>query len=246
LALIPILVAEAAHAQPPAQTPSADVPDVIVQPPIAPPPPEGTILVHIDSPRPVDLQLKVFHDADRYQTVCTSPCDKWVLARLEYRVVAAGQDNPGGESADLSPSRDFALPAGARRDTIQVMPRSESSRSGGIALTVAGAATIAVGHVWFLADLFLAGLGAALSGQSSGSAADDPTAPLVIILCGGVVLAAGIVLTVKSRTLVSHSVAMAGGAVGSPWAQRAAWREPSPEQRALPGTLGVPLFQIAF
>jgi hypothetical protein len=227
LALVPMLAPEVAQAQPAAQPPTSEVPDVVVEHPLPSPPPrpEAAIIVHIDSPHAVDLQIKDPNEDDRYQTVCTSPCDKWVPAFGQYRVVVAGLDRPGQAGRDPQSSRDFSLPANAQYDAITVKPRSLWMAVSGPLLAGVGGAMMVIGIPWWLWNSLLDSIG--------NSNLYDTATPHLLVFGGGALLATGIVLAVKSRTR-------------SPRVHLATWREPSAEQRALPRAPSAPLFQIVF
>jgi hypothetical protein len=233
-----------ARADLPGQPPPTDVPDVVVEPPLVTPgpEPEDSILIHIDSPRRVDLQVKDPNYDDGYLTVCTSPCDRPVPAHMEYRVLATGQDRSGGNAGEFPPSDDFVLPANATHDVITVAPRSPLAFAGGISLIVTGIIAMASGLTWLVGDELLHSLSRS-SASTTGTGSTD-WEPVVAIFGGGAVMACGIVLKVKARTRVSQSVA--NGAAGLPWVRPATWREPQPEQRVIPHPSSVPVFQIVF
>jgi hypothetical protein len=99
-------------------------------PPPAPPAPAG-VVVHIDSPRPVELQAQRHGDWVR---VCTSPCDVAVRAGETVRV--EGDDVPASEGFPLQP---------APHATLTVDPSTKKSKAGGIVFTVVGAVGFAPG-----------------------------------------------------------------------------------------------------
>src|SRR6185312_15640761 len=68
------------------------------------------VVVHIDSPEPVDLEQRGDHG---WQVVCSSPCDKAVTADLKYRINGSG----------VRSSRAFHIDPGSRT-TLAVQPGS--------------------------------------------------------------------------------------------------------------------------
>ncbi|MGH7269512.1 MAG: hypothetical protein ACREJ3_03700 [Polyangiaceae bacterium] len=82
------------------------------------------IVVHIDSPSPVDLQEKT---GSRWNTVCTSPCDKPLSTSRTYRVNGAG----------VRASTSFHIAPGTRQ-TLEVEPGSSGGHTGAVIVTVLG------------------------------------------------------------------------------------------------------------
>lgn len=111
----------------------------------APPlPVPGRVLVHIQSPEPVDLERGTGDFSDPFYVICTSPCDAWVPATDSYRIVGSG----------TRASRRFELLGSAERETLVVSPSSASAFGIGIAAIVLGAVTASIGTLAWLSDSF--------------------------------------------------------------------------------------------
>ncbi len=89
----------------------------------ATPPP--TVVVHLDSPQPVNLEASYQDGA--WRTVCTSPCDAAVQADGVFRI--------SGES--LRTSKSFRIEAGGKA-TLTVDPVSSSGHTLSVVLIVVG------------------------------------------------------------------------------------------------------------
>jgi hypothetical protein len=83
------------------------------------------VLVHIESPEPVDLETNA--GGGGWRSVCTSPCDRSLPAGESYRVSGSG----------VPESLVFVLQP-APRATLKVDPSNKHSRVGGTLLTVLG------------------------------------------------------------------------------------------------------------
>jgi drug/metabolite transporter superfamily protein YnfA len=126
----------------------------------------GQVMVHLNSPRTVDLQRAPDEGGD-FETLCSSPCDTFVPASGAYRVAGHFMRN----------SRRFWFEPGARRAIIDVHPTSRIGFASGIVLTSLGGVFV---------------FGATLAGAFS----DDGFSPSALTFLGGgaVALATGVVL----------------------------------------------------
>src|SRR5579864_6078362 len=88
----------------------------------APPPADDRVRVHIDSPEPVNLEMR---ERREWVIVCTSPCDTTLPAHRDYRINGAG----------VSSSRTFTIEPGGTT-TLKVDPAP--GKGGPIAVTVIG------------------------------------------------------------------------------------------------------------
>src|SRR5579864_5553242 len=125
----------------------------------APAPLRRAVFVHVDSPRPVNLQLRASDKRRRpFYSICTSPCDTYVPADGAYRIGGDGATDEGSDgnlrSFDVQPSRLFSLPSGAVREVITVEPSSQLAFVAGIALTVIGGVAIGLAGLAALANAF--------------------------------------------------------------------------------------------
>jgi hypothetical protein len=222
-------------------TPSTPAPPP--QPPARPEPKRaalGGVMVHIDSPSPVELQrkgdvsmqLSTGPSARLWETVCASPCDQQIATKGLYRIVGDG----------ARPSGEFGLPSAPGPVTLTVSPSSTGWFVGGIVL-------LSVGGITMLVGLFI-GLVASLAStvDTSGTSQDWATGGWTAFGLGAAGLVVGIVAMVGSRhTGVDVSNGDAGGhGMASPWTRVASWRGATPEQKLAPPVIGVPIFNTSF
>jgi hypothetical protein len=147
----------------------------------------GRVLVHVESPKPVDLERETGDRRDPFYVACTSPCDEWVPTTGTYRI------GGGGTRA----SRRFELLASARRDTVVVSPASSTAFGVGIAAIVVGAAALGIGSLGLLS--------ASLSDDPNGSSGNGPRDLALGVIAGGLVAeAGGIVLLVLNASSRVH------------------------------------------
>jgi hypothetical protein len=145
----------------------------------------GSVLVHIESPQPVDLERETGDRHDPFDVACTSPCDEWVPATGRYRIAGGGTRG----------SRRFELLANAGRETVVVSPASSTAFGIGIAAIVVGAAAIAIGSLGVLANSF--------SDDPNGSSDNGRRNLALGVVVGGLVVEGGgialVVLNASSR-----------------------------------------------
>jgi hypothetical protein len=200
------------------------------------------LVVHVDSPSPVELQYKGEGEDDSWRTVCSSPCDRHLPTEGHFRIVGDGARS----------SRSFMLPEGNGTVTLSVNPSSQGWFVGGIVLTAVGAPTMLVG--------LLIGLVASLATtvDTSGTAQDWATGGWTTFGLGLAGLVVGIIAIVgNAHTGVDiQSGSAKDGALGSPWAPLnaraleatphvAVFRDPPPESRAAPAA-GATLLKLSF
>jgi hypothetical protein len=104
----------------------------------------GRVLVHIESPQPVDLERETGDRHDPFEVACTSPCDAWVPAIDNYRIAGSG----------TRASRPFELLADGGHETVVVSPASSTAFGFGVAAMVVGAAALALGGLALLANIW--------------------------------------------------------------------------------------------
>jgi hypothetical protein len=198
------------------------------------------LTVHIDSPSAVELQHKgplnggSDGETPTWHTVCSSPCDRRLPSEGHYRIVGDG----------ARPSRDFMLPEGTGTVTLAVSPSSSGWFVGGIVLMSVGGITMLVG--------LLIGLVGSLAStvDSSGTAQDWATGGWAAFGLGAAGLIVGIIAlasNVHTGVTISNG-ATTEGAVGSPWAHVATFRDgrdAPPESRAAPA-VGATLLRLSF
>jgi hypothetical protein len=173
-------IARAQSTPPPAQVPSS-------------------VLVHIESPEPVDLERETGDRRDPFYVACTSPCDERVPATGRYRI--AGRNTRA--------SRRFELRANSGRETVVVSPASSAAFGVGIGVIVVGAVAVAIGTLWFLS--------ASLAEDPNGSSDPGALRFALGVIGGGLVAAAGgIALAVlNGRSHVDQTMVSVPGAKSS-------------------------------
>lgn len=103
---------------------------------------DGTVMLHINSPKPVELERRQ-GDVGGWEHVCTSPCDMNVPLFDQYRIAAAG---------DITESKPFMIDA-ANKDHVSlgVDPGMKTNSKVGTYVLVAGAATVVTGVIVVIA-----------------------------------------------------------------------------------------------
>jgi hypothetical protein len=141
----------------------------------------GSVLLHIESPEPVDLERETGDRRDPFYVACTSPCDEWVPATGKYRIAGAG----------TRASRPFELLAKAGRETVVVSPASSAAFGIGIAAIAVGGVAAAIGGLGLLSASF--------GDDPNGSGGSGPIDLALGVIAGGLLAeACGIVLVVSN------------------------------------------------
>lgn len=217
-------LAQPGGAAPPPPPPAPTAPAAPAAPAAAT---QALVLVHIDSPDPVNLEAP---NADgSWSAVCHSPCDR-PLPAGEYRIYGNG----------IRSSKSFQIEPGSRT-TLEVDPTSSGGHTAGIVLTVVGGVGLlpgaAVTAAWLGGELvgviFICPIVAAFASKADqnsayGNCLGDISSwvgkgysePGVWIpaIAGTVLLTTGIVLLVKnSRTSVSQTSSGATLTMPSPF-----------------------------
>jgi hypothetical protein len=190
----------------------------------------GSVLVHIESPEPVDLERETGDRRDPFYVACTSPCDEWVPATGKYRIAGSG----------TRASRRFALLANAGRETVVVSPASSAAFGIGIAAIVVGALAAGIGALSLLSASF--------ADDPNGSSGNGPPYLALGLTAGGLAAeACGIVLVVlnagsrvNQTTAFGPSAKSSSGLFPSDVAHRGA---PIP---GYPPAASWPLLRLAF
>lgn len=206
----------------------------------APPISGPTVLVHIESPRPVTLLRKTSDGI--WHTTCSSPCDLWLPKSDEYRIGGSG----------VTQSNDFDLEgASGQRVILSVNVGTTAGLTGG--LIGAG-----VGLITFIVGVYVIAIAAAAksmdcisttsSSCSSSSSSSGGVVAGAALMVGGVAAMAvgGIVALSHSKSGVSQEVqSRKTGLSGASnaWARLPTWREDA----LIPATPAVvPLFAREF
>jgi hypothetical protein len=145
---------------------------------IAEPESRHGVVVHIDSPEPVELRRLTGDKRNPFYVVCTSPCDEAIPTDAEYRI--------SGDS--VRSSRRFVLPEHALRDVIVVKPASSMVFQVGIVLISVGTLSSAIGLLVTLASAF--------AENPDGASSDGRTVGLALVGGGLAAAISGIVVAV--------------------------------------------------
>jgi hypothetical protein len=94
----------------------------------------GQVVVHIDSPSPVDLERETDTAPFSFYRECTSPCDEAVPVGGDYRIHAVG----------VPASRVISFSSGSKQATVRVRPGSRLAGATGDVLVVSGVAAMFV------------------------------------------------------------------------------------------------------
>ena len=190
-------------------------------------PPDTTVLVHIDSPSPVELQVTHGQKND-WQTLCTSPCDQQFPAHGTYRIAGDG----------ARPSHSFTLSAMHGRADLVVNPSSSGWFVGGIVLLSVGGAVMLVGaFIGLIAEL-------TSTVDKSGTSTNIESTGWTMAGVGAIGLVAGIVAMASN----AHSGVELhdAGATPPPPQHVATWRSSPAFEMALPPAVAVPILSGSF
>jgi hypothetical protein len=189
------------------------------------------VWVHLDGPE--DARLQKF-DRD-WQTVCSAPCDIQLPVAPDYRIEGAG----------LKSSTVFNLSGGpGDHVTVTVNGASKAGFVIGIVLTPIGGLFTLVGGMMGLVGSLASSVGADTSGASQLATAGWTTFALGAgALLGGILLIVNNSKTTTTQELVAPQT---GLLQSDAWKRVPTWREASPEQKALPPVVGVPLWSGRF
>jgi hypothetical protein len=183
----------------------APPPSVPMPAPMPPSPPlgaPGVVRLHIDSPKPVQLQEiaasgvvatslpwsptfgpgYMSATVTMTRSVCASPCDRIIDGRSGSRFVVAGDGITSTEQFLLSEQRGDV--------TLDLDPGSRWVRRGGVGLTIAGGVGMVVGGILIVV------------GATSNDRMSRPLVPIAGVAVGvsGAMLISGIVMIVGSRS----------------------------------------------
>jgi len=208
---------------PPTQPPT---PSPTPTPSPSPSPPDTMVVVHIDSPSPVELQV-THGEKNDWQTVCTAPCDQPFPAHGNYRIAGDG----------ARPSHSFTLSAMHGRADLVVNPSSSGWFVGGIVLLSVGGAVMLVGaFIGLIAEI-------TSTVDKSGTSANIESTGWTMAGVGAIGLVAGIVAMASN----AHSGVELHDAGAAPAPQHVAtWRESPAFEMAVPPALAVPILSGSF
>ncbi|HEY6460132.1 MAG TPA: hypothetical protein VIY73_08270 [Polyangiaceae bacterium] len=195
-------------------------------PPAPPAGPAGTVLVHVEGADDAEVEMRP-QDGGSWTTVCSGRCDRALPVGPTYRIAGGG----------MRPSRAFHLDPTAGRVNVTVNPSSTGWFVAGIVLVPLGGATMLIGGLIGL-------LGDATGDQSASSSGG------VAFLVGLAGLVGGIVLIVSNaRSGVGLEVGAPQAAAllkGDAWKRVPVWRDASPESRAMPRAMALPVWTGSF
>jgi len=184
------------------------------------------VLVHIDSPSPVELQV-THGEKNDWQTVCSSPCDQSFPAHGTYRIAGDG----------ARPSQSFTLSAMHGRANLVANPSSSGWFVGGIVLLAVGGAVMLVGaFIGLIADI-------TSTVDKSGTSSQIETTGWTMAGVGAIGLVAGIVAMASN----SHSGVELHDGAAAPAPQHAAtWRDSPAFEMVVPRAVAVPILSGSF
>jgi hypothetical protein len=205
---------------------TAPAPAPAPAPTAAPSAPDTMVVVHIDSPSPVEMQVTHGQKND-WQTVCASPCDQEFAAHGTYRIAGAG----------VRPSSSFTLSAMHGRANLVVSPSSSGWFVGGIVLTAVGGGVMLIGaFIGFIASI-------TSTFDKSGASTSLESTGWTMAGVGAIGLVAGIVALASN----AHSSVEMHADGNAPPPQRAAtWRDTPAFEAAVPPALAVPILSGSF
>jgi hypothetical protein len=190
------------------------------------PPPDTMVLVHIDSPSPVELQVTRGQKND-WQTVCSAPCDQSLPAHGTYRIAGDG----------ARPSHNFTLSSMHGRADLVVSPSSSGWFAGGIVLLSVGGAVMLVGaFIGLIAEI-------TSTVDKSGTSTNIESTGWTMAGVGAIGLIAGIVAMASN----AHSDVELHDAGAAPAPQHiATWRDTPAFEMAVPPAVAVPILSGSF
>ncbi|HEX8792206.1 MAG TPA: hypothetical protein VF765_14730 [Polyangiaceae bacterium] len=209
----------------PSPTPS---PTPAPAPTPAPGPPDAMVVVHIDSPSPVELQVTHGQKND-WQTVCASPCDQSFPAHGTYRIAGGG----------VRPSSTFTLSAMHGRANLVASPSSTGWFVGGIVLLAVGGGVMLVGaFIGFIAEI-------TATVDKSGTSTNIESTGWTMAGVGAIGLIAGIIAMASNAHtgLEMHDATPAPAPAPQP---AATWRNAPAFETALPRPVTVPILGGTF
>lgn len=185
LAVIP--TKDVHHIERQAAQPGPPAPPGPAQPQPAPPPAGGTVLLHIESPRKVNLMYRPPGGA--YDLGCESPCDKMMPLQGDYKLFANG----------VQPSDEFTLKGNpGDRVVLQVNPGSRGTM-------IAGWVIFGIGGSVALVGLLVMAVGALVNSTARIGSTSASTSGDSIVATGGIMalvglagIGAGLVLAVPN------------------------------------------------
>jgi hypothetical protein len=206
--------------------PPSPAPSPTPSPTPTPAPPDTAVLVHIDSPSPVEFQVTHGQKND-WQTVCSSPCDQQFPAHGTYRIAGDG----------ARPSHSFTLSAMHGRADLVVNPSSSGWFVGGIVLLSVGGAVMLVGaFIGLIAEI-------TSTVDKSGTSKNIESTGWTMAGVGAIGLVAGIVAMASN----SHSGVELHDAGAAPAPQHVAtWRDSPAFEMAVPPAVAVPILSGSF
>jgi hypothetical protein len=202
-----------------------------------PPASPSNVWVHLDASDDVRLQQDRTNDDD-WVTVCSAPCDIQLPTAYYYRVAGGG----------LKASGEFTLHAQpGERETLDVHGASKGWFVLGVVAIPVG---LLVGYIGLIVGAFgtLVSTASSASGQPSSAANNAAGVGWTMFGIGLVAAAGGLILVIANwKTSVSQDIgARTGLLLPDSWKRLPTWREATPEQKALPQVMGIPIVSGQF
>jgi hypothetical protein len=143
---------------------------------------DGTVMVHINSSTQVTLKHRASAKA-AWEDACTSPCDTKLPVGDEYQVAAQNG----------APSKAFRLDGSSGKVVLDVSPGSDSKKSTGMIVTIAGGVLVVAGAV-----VMIAGAKPSSTFPADGTTGNRNTQALFV---GGALVFAGLVTGIYGGAL---------------------------------------------
>jgi hypothetical protein len=191
-----------------------------------------TVFVHLDAAPGVRLETS-HPKIGEWSFACEAPCDKPLPQGPYYRL----------SGTNILPSHYFLL-----RDEPSVRIRaaaaSQEAYAGSFGLALVGAVASTAGVITLFAGLPLAVLGPPGPGNVGLEAAGG-----IMILAGGGVVVAGILLlkrSAQSEAIQTDLLPKPSPRPNTAWLRAPVWRDSVRNAAAGPGTVGIPIFSRSF
>jgi hypothetical protein len=204
---------------------------------------KSLVWVHIEGSDDAQLEQDTTGNDD-WSIVCAAPCDRQVSTAYWYRITGGG----------IKSSSQFTLkgPIGAH-ETLTVSPASKGWFIAGVIAVPVGGLVAYIGLILGLAG----SLGASETTTTNGMTSSTQTAKVsdgvaatgwTMLAVGGIAAVGGLILAISNwKTYVNQDSGVQAAALNEVLKMPApTWREASPEQRAVPPTLALPVFTGQF
>jgi hypothetical protein len=195
---------------------------------------DTTVVVHIDSPRPVQLQRE---DAGgNWRLVCNAPCDLPVAEHRQYRLAGDG----------IKDSESFSLKGQNGRAVLDVAPASRGWFIGGIVMVSVGPNVLGVGALLYLLGAIPHEVPESTAQQQNGSQGLQSFGVATMVVGLGLTVAGAVAIATNASTSVTLRDPRAAPPSDAVGPAQPVWRSASAVEAALPTTFSVPVLQGSF